>query len=58
MKDNGKKIIWKVWVYINGTMGDHIKANIWMIKNMVTAYIGGQMVVSILAIGTQESNMV
>lgn len=52
MKVNGKKIIWKEWESISGMMGDLIKDSILMIRNMVTVYIDGQMVVSILAIGT------
>jgi len=56
-KVNGKKIIWKEWVFINGMMADLIKDSILMIRSMATEYIGGQMVVSILATGTLENSM-
>ena len=56
-RGNGKRIIWKVWVYTNGTMGGHIKDSTLMIKNMAMVFIGGLMVANILVFGTLASNM-
>jgi hypothetical protein len=58
MKENGWKIIWKVSVYMYGTMVGNITANIKMIKNMVLEFIPGSMVVFMKVIGLEVNNMV
>ena len=58
MKENGWKIIWKVSVYMYGTMVGNIMANIKMIKNMVLECILGSMVAFMKDIGSEANNMV
>ena len=58
MKVNGLIIIWKALEFTIGQMGESIKDNIKMIKNMVLEFIPGSMVVFMKVIGIEVNNMV
>lgn len=56
-KVSGKPIIWRVMVFIYGTMEENMKVSIKMTRNMVMVSISGQMEDNTMVIGLRESNM-
>jgi len=57
MKGSGRIIIWKVMVFIFGTMAESMRVNIRMTRNMDLVSISGQMEGDMKDTGTKESSM-